>query len=234
VHVDVAGPAGRLEALLEPPLQPRFAGQWKSGDKGPESARFAAVVCHPHPAMGGTMHNHATYRLAKAVTARGGVALRFNFRGVGRSAGRYDAGRGEEDDARAAVSWLAAARPGVPLLGCGFSFGAWMTALACGGDPRVAGLLLAGVAVRAPGLEDFRRTGRIRDLEKPVAVIQASDDELGPPAEIEEALTGSRGPRRFAVVPGATHLFVEALPALQREAEAALDWLLAPPAGGTP
>jgi alpha/beta superfamily hydrolase len=217
VRVDLAGPAGRLEALVE----------------GPEPAAFAAVISHPHPALGGTMHNHATYRLAKAVVARGGVALRFNFRGVGRSAGAYDAGRGEEDDTRAALDWLAAARPGVPLVGCGFSFGAWMTALACGDDPRVAGLLLAGVALRAEGLEDFRRTGRIRDLAKPVAVVQAADDTLGPPDELRDALAGSRGPRRLAVVPGATHLFVEALPALQREAEAALDWLLAAP-GGAP
>jgi alpha/beta superfamily hydrolase len=217
VQLDLAGPAGRLEALVE----------------GPEAAAFAAVVCHPHPAMGGTMHNHATYRLAKAVVARGGVALRFNFRGVGRSAGAYDAGRGEADDVRTALDWLATARPGVPLLGCGFSFGAWMTALACGDDARVTGLLLAGVALRVEGLEDFRRTGRIRDLTKPVAVVQAADDTLGPPDELRDALAGSRGPRRLAVVPGATHLFVEALPALQREAEAALDWLLATP-GGAP
>ncbi len=218
MHVDLVGPAGRLEALVE----------------GPEDASFAALVCHPHPAMGGTMHNHATYRLAKAVVARGGVALRFNTRGAGRSAGTYDAGRGEADDARAALSWLATAHPGVPLLACGFSFGAWMAVLAGGDDPRVAGLLLAGVAVRAEGLEDFRRTGRIREVTKPVAIVQAADDTLGPPREIEEALAGSRGPRRLTVVPGGTHLFVEALPALQREAEAALEWLLPPPPGGGP
>jgi alpha/beta superfamily hydrolase len=209
VNVDLAGPAGRLEALLE----------------GPADAPFAAIVCHPHPAMGGTMHTHAAYRLAKAIVARGGAALRFNYRGTGRSAGRYDAGRGEAEDARAALAWLAAERPGTPLLSCGFSFGAWMAVLAGGGEPRVEGLLLAGVATRAEGLEDFRETGRIRDVEKKVAVVQAADDTLGPPAEIEEALRGSRGPRRLTVVPGTTHLFVEDLPALQREAEAALAWL---------
>jgi hypothetical protein len=210
VRVDLAGPSGRLEALVE----------------GPDEAPFAAVVCHPHPALGGTMHNHATYRLAKAVVARGGAALRFNTRGTGRSAGRFDAGRGEAEDARAALAWLAAARPGVPLLACGFSFGAWMAVLAGGEDPRVAGLLLAGVAVRAEGLEDFRRTGRVRGLAKPVAVVQAAEDPLGAPAEIEDALRGSRGPRRLAVVPGATHLFAEDLAGLQREAEAAVEWLL--------
>jgi hypothetical protein len=210
MQVDVPGPAGRLEALLE----------------GPPDARFAAVVCHPHPSFGGTMHAHAAYRIAKAVAARGGAALRFNYRGVGRSAGRFDAGRGEAEDARAALAWLARERGGVPLLCCGFSFGAWMALLAGGADPAVRGLLLAGVALRAEGLEDFRETGRAREVEKPVAIVQAEHDPLGAPAEIEEAVRGSRGPRRVAVVRGATHLFGEDLPALQREAEAALAWLL--------
>ncbi len=209
MNVDLPGPAGRLEALSE----------------GPADAAFAAVVCHPHPGFGGTMHNHATYRLAKAVVARGGAALRFNTRGTGRSAGAYDAGRGEAEDTRAALEWLATSYPGRPLLACGFSFGAWMALLAGGEDPRVSGLLLAGVALHAQGLEDFRRTGRIRDLAKPVAIVQAGADALGPPAELEEAIAGSRAPRRLAIVPGATHLFVEDLPALQREAEAAIDWL---------
>jgi len=210
VNVDVAGPAGRLEALVE----------------GPDAPAFAAVVCHPHPAMGGTMHSHATYRLAKAVVSRGGTALRFNTRGTGRSAGAFDAGRGEADDTRAALSWLAAARPGVPLLSCGFSFGAWMAAVAGASDARVSAFLLAGVALRAQGLEDFRETGRLRDLAAPLAVVQAEQDPLGPPAEVEQALEGSRGPRRIAIVPKAGHLFLEDLPGLQREAEAALDWLL--------
>jgi alpha/beta superfamily hydrolase len=209
VTVDVAGPAGRLEALLEEPSDPGFA----------------AVVCHPHPAMGGTMHTHATYRLAKAVVAQGGTALRFNYRGVGRSAGSYDAGAGEADDTRAALAWLARQRPGLSLLACGFSFGAWMALLAGGPLPEVHGLLLAGVAVEAQGLEDFRRTGRIRDVPKPVAVVQGGEDLLGPPAEIRAALDGSAAPRRFVVIPGATHLFTEALPELQREAEAGIAWL---------
>jgi alpha/beta superfamily hydrolase len=210
MQLDLAGPAGRLEALLE----------------GPEDARFAALVCHPHPGLGGTMHTHAAYRLAKAAVARGGAALRFNYRGVGRSAGRYDGGRGEAEDARAALAWLARERAGVRLLCCGFSFGAWMALLAGGADPAVRGLLLSGVALRAEGLEDFRETGRARDVAKPVAVVQAEHDPFGAPAEIEEALRGSRGPRRLSVVRGATHLFTEDLPALQREAEAAVAWLL--------
>jgi len=211
MQVDLQGPAGRLEALAE----------------GPSDAAFAAVVCHPHPGMGGTMHTHAAYRIAKAVVAKGGMALRFNTRGTGRSAGAYDGGRGEADDTRAALDWLARERPAIPLLACGFSFGAWMALVAGGDDARVRGLLLAGVALHAEGLEDFRRTGRLlRDVAKPVAIVQAENDPLGAPSEIDEAIRGSRGPRRLAIVRGATHLFVEDLPALQREAEAALGWVL--------
>jgi alpha/beta superfamily hydrolase len=210
VNFDLPGPAGRLEAILD----------------GPAEAAFAALVCHPHPALGGTMHTHGAYRLAKGAVARGGVALRFNFRGVGRSAGAYDAGRGEAEDARAALAWLARERPGLPLFSCGFSFGAWMAALAGGEDAAVRGLLLAGVALRAAGLEDFRESGRLRAIEKPLAVVQAEHDQFGTPAEIEDALRGSRGPRRVGVLGGATHLCVEDLQGLQREAEVAFGWLL--------
>ncbi|HET8540985.1 MAG TPA: alpha/beta family hydrolase [Anaeromyxobacter sp.] len=213
MQLDLTGPAGRLEAIFE-------AAAGRAGT-------FAALVCHPHPRFGGTMHNHATYRLAKAVRARGGDALRFNFRGVGRSAGRYGGGDAEALDAAAALDWLARERPGVPLLACGFSFGAWIAILAGGADPRVSGLLLAGLALRAPDLERFRESGRARDVERPLAVIQAERDQFGTPAEVEAALAGSRGPRRVVAVPGATHLLAEDLGALQREAEAAIAWLLA-------
>lgn len=210
-QIDIQGPAGRLEALLE----------------GGADAGFAALVCHPHPRFGGTLHNHATYRLARAVRAAGGVSLRFNYRGVGRSAGAYDGGRGELEDTRAALAWLRAARPGVPLLACGFSFGAWMAARAGGADPEVRGLLLAGLALRSADLDLARDAADVRGIAKPLVVIQAAGDEFGAPDEVELALAGSAGPRRLAVVPGATHLFTEALPVLQREAEAALGWLLA-------
>lgn len=211
-QLDLDGPAGRLEALLEEPADP---------------PRLAAVVCHPHPQMGGTMHTHAVYRIARAVRKAGGVTLRFNFRGVGRSAGHYDQARGEVDDTRSALAWLAAERPRLPLVAAGFSFGAWMAVLAGGRDPRVAGLLLSGVALRSADLDLARDAADVRGVEKPVAVIQGANDALGPQAELSRELAGSRGQRRLVFVPGASHLFTEALDALEREAVVAVEWLLA-------
>lgn len=207
MQIDLPGPAGRLEASYELPDAPRFA----------------AVVCHPHPLYGGTMNNHATYRLAKAVRARSGASLRFNFRGVGRSAGVHDAGRGEVEDTRAALAWLAARHPGLPLYAAGFSFGSWMALAAACRDAAVRGVLCAGLAL---SLRDLA-TEAARTCPKPVAVVQAEHDEFGPPSDVERALAGSEGPRRILVVRGATHLFTEALPQLELQAGAALDWVLA-------
>lgn len=215
MQVDLHGPAGRLEALLEE-------------GHGAHRPAFAALVCHPHPQYGGTMHNHATYRLAKAVLARGGAAMRFNYRGVGRSAGAYSAGRGEADDARTALAWLARERPGLPRIACGFSFGAWMAVTAGEEDPGVRAMVIAGLALRSPDLELVRDVERIRRVARPIALVQAEEDEYGSPDEIRAALAGSAGPRRITVVRGAKHLFGEDLAGLQREAEAAIGWALEP------
>ncbi|HEX7624192.1 MAG TPA: alpha/beta hydrolase [Anaeromyxobacteraceae bacterium] len=206
MQVELRGPAGRLEALLEEPPSPRFA----------------AIVCHPHPLFGGTMHNHATYRLARAIRSLGGATLRFNFRGVGLSAGRHDHGAGEVADARAALRFLEERHPTLPRHACGFSFGAWMALGAGCPDPAVRGVLCAGLALALrEGVEEA-----IRTCAKPVAVVQAAADEYGAVEAVERALQGAAGPRRLAVVPGATHLFTEALDELEREAEGAMQWLV--------
>jgi len=212
-QLDLTGPSGRIEALLEESAAPRFV----------------AVVCHPHPQYGGTMHNHATYRLARAVRAAGGTSLRFNYRGVGRSAGRYDEGRGEGDDTRAAVAALRERVPGRPLYLAGFSFGAWMALqVAASGAPAdtVRALLLAGLPLRSADLDAVRDPALVRAVAQPIAVVQAERDAFGTPAELDAALAGSRGPRRLTVLAGATHLCTEDLPGLEREAGRALDWLL--------
>ncbi len=214
MQLDIAGPAGRLEAIYRAPPAPRFA----------------AAVAHPHPLHGGTLHNHATYRLGRAVLDAGGAVVRFNFRGVGRSAGTHDHGRGEREDMKAALRFIAERHPGLPLLACGFSFGSWM-ALEAGCElPEVRAILCAGLALRL-------REAAVelaRACEKPVAVVQAAGDAFGSPAEVEEVLRGAAGPRRLAVVEGATHLFTERLQNLAREATLALDWLLAPASARRP
>ena len=208
--IDLEGPAGRLEGLLEEPA----------------GARFAALVCHPHPQFGGTMHNHATYRLARGLRAAGGLTLRFNFRGVGRSAGAYDRGRGEALDAAAALALLASRHPTLPRLACGFSFGAFAALGAGLGDPGVVGLVLAGLVVR-PRDDLPRGLGPLLATPLPVAVLQAERDEFGSPDEVRRGLEGSLGARLLSPVDGAPHLFTERLDELERAASAAAAWVLA-------
>ncbi len=204
MQVDLNGQAGILEGLYEAPTGPRFA----------------AVVCHPHPLHGGTMHNHATYRLAKAVRAVGGASLRFNFRGVGRSRGAYGAGQGEADDVRTALAWLAVQEPDLPRFTGGFSFGAWMALRAGCADGPVRGVLAAGLTPMTFDLEFARH------CPKPLAVVQAERDQLGSLADVKALLSGGAAPRQLWVVDGASHLFSEDLDALQRQAESGLCWLL--------
>ena len=104
----LSGPAGRLEALL---------------NVGAPGAPYAALVCHPHPLYGGTMHNKVVFKVAQALQVLGMPALRFNFRGVGHSTGTYDEGRGEMDDVRFALEFLSRRYPGLPVILGGFSFG---------------------------------------------------------------------------------------------------------------
>src|SRR5579862_2421480 len=116
MHIDFAGPAGRLEGLLDVP----------SAAAGSEAVRAAVVFAHPHPSQGGTMHTKAIFQGAKGLVRIGCAVLRFNFRGVGSSFGIFDHGRGETEDFKAALDWMAARFPGRPLWAAGFSFGSWV------------------------------------------------------------------------------------------------------------
>src|SRR5215470_9205776 len=130
------GPAGRLEAIL-----------WTPASPSQERLRLAAVVCHPHPLFGGTMHNKVVYQAAKSLDALGLPVLRFNFRGAGMSAGKHDQGRGEQGDVRVALDFLAAEFAGVPILLAGFSFGSWVGLRVGCGDERVVELIALGTPV---------------------------------------------------------------------------------------
>src|ERR1700741_1975855 len=135
--VMVAGPAGRLETILGPPAA-AGEGAWPP---------LAAIVCHPHPMFGGTMHNKVVYRAAKTIHRFALPVVRFNFRGVGLSEGTHDQGLGEEGDVTAMIDSLALEYPGVPLLLPGFSLGSWAGLRAGCGDPRVSELLGLGLPV---------------------------------------------------------------------------------------
>jgi hypothetical protein len=179
------------------------------------------VVCHPHPRGGGTMNNNVVYRLAKALVDGGVAALRFNFRGVGASTGAYAEGIGEEDDARAALDFLAARHPDLPLWMAGISFGARVGLTVGARDARVGKLLGVGLALQ---MFDY---GFLAGCPKPKAVIQAADDEYGGRAAIEAAVAGMAEPKRLWVVDDATHLFPGRLDPFEAAARAAVAYLAA-------
>lgn len=180
---------GHLEAILKEP------------DSAP---RGAAVVCHPHPLHGGTMHTKAVYRSAQALNEAGLVALRFNFRGVGASTGSYDEGVGEQDDLRAAVDWLVERHPELPVVVGGFSFGS-MVALNLGAaDDRAVALLGLGLPVDLDERYDF---GFLADVDKPVLVVQGENDEFGPARRVKEALAPLGSHITVVTVAGTDHYF---------------------------
>jgi alpha/beta superfamily hydrolase len=168
------------------------------------------------------MHTHAVHRLARAARSQGIGTLRFQFRGVGLSSGVHDGGRGEQQDVRAALAWLAERAPALPRFVAGFSFGAWMAVAVGCADAAVRGVLAAGLPVRLYDL------AAAQACAKPLAAVQAAEDAFGTPAEVEAllGLPAQAGPRRVAAVEGASHLFTEDLPGLERESGAAFGWLL--------
>jgi len=185
----------------------------------PTSAVAAAVVCHPHPRGGGTMNNNVVYRAAKALVAAGVVALRFNFRGVGASTGVHADGVGEEEDVRAAVDFLCARAPELPIWIAGFSVGARVGLKVGAESDDVAKLFGIGLALR---MFDY---SVLSACDKPKAIVQASHDEYAARDEIEAAVRMMREPKRLWIVEGASHLFPGHLDPFERAAEEAVDWL---------
>ena len=188
---DLRGPAGRLEALL---------------NTGAETAPYAALVAHPHPLGGGTMHNKVVYHAAKAFSHFGLPVLRFNFRGTGLSEGAHDEGRGEVEDVRAALHWLTERFPGKPLLFAGFSFGSNVGLRACCGHPRVRGLIGIGLPVRAAG-RNYHYKFLAGCSTVPKLFISGDQDEFSPRGVLESFLVNAPEPKRLVWVPGADHFF---------------------------
>ena len=210
----LSGPAGRIEAIL-----------WSTSEVE-EGARppLAAVVCHPHPLFGGTMHNKVVYQTAKKIHRFGLPVVRFNFRGVGLSEGTHDEGTGESADVLVVIDFLAEEFPGVPLLVAGFSFGSWVGLRAGCGDARVAELIGLGLPVGDLGSRSF---SYLDQCEKPKLLVSGEFDRFGPPKKLR-AMVEQFPPRvqentRVAIVAGGDHFFAGHLPDLDRSIA---KWLL--------
>jgi len=150
---------GRLEAILKEPRTSPALG--------------AALVLHPHPLGGGTMHNKVVFRAASALNDAGMVTLRINFRGVGQSSGEHDEGRGELEDVRAGLEYLAETFPGLPVTLCGFSFGARVGLEVGISDDRVRNMISIGTPV------DKYDFGFLEACSKPILFVHGDHDEFG-------------------------------------------------------
>lgn len=200
----IEGPVGGLEAIL-----------WTS-------TRFsrppiAAVLCHPHPLFGGTFHNKVVYQATKSLDSLGIPVLRFNFRGVGLSAGIHDKGRGEQGDVQAAVDFLASEFPNTPLLLGGFSFGSWVGLRIGCSDSRVSELIGLGLPVDS---SDFTY---LWNCAKPKLFVHGTNDEFGTRSKVEELVAALPGENRLSLINDADHFFAGHLPEFDR---AITTWLV--------
>lgn len=188
----VPGPAGRLEAVLWTPR----------GPGGAELApRAAAVVCHPHPKGGGTLHNNVVFRIARGLQKAGLAVLRFNFRGVEASEGVHDGNGAEEEDARAALDWLAQRFPGLELWGGGFSFGARTMLALAAREPRIARLLCVALPVSAFDCS------AILAVRVPTRLIMAGNDQYGTLADLRARFPVLPTDVEVDEIPGVDHFF---------------------------
>jgi len=180
---------GQLEAILKEPRTSRVAG--------------VALVLHPHPLGGGTMHNKVVFRAAAALNDAGLVVLRINFRGVGQSTGEHDEGRGEQEDVRAGLDYLARNFPEKQITLCGFSFGARVGLEVGMADQRVTRLIAIGAPV------DKYDFGFLDDCRKPILFVHGEHDEYGNVDRLRElvARVAAHAPAELRVITGAGHFF---------------------------
>jgi alpha/beta superfamily hydrolase len=184
--VDLAGPAGRLEAMIDLPV---------------DAGRAAVVFAHPHPEFGGSMRSRVVHEAVKGLTRAGCAVLRFNFRGVGASAGRFTGGDGEVRDMLAAIDLMQARHPGLPLWTAGYSFGAWVALATGAAHPAVSALI--GVAPPL-GAHDF---SAVPTAGKPVFLVHGEDDDLIDVKEVRRFYATLQEPRELVVIGHADHAF---------------------------
>ncbi len=187
VPLVIDGPAGPLETLLQ--------------EHDAHDHDLAAVVCHPHPLFGGTLHNKVVHRVASTLHGLGAAVLRFNFRGVGRSAGRYDQGEGELDDARAALAFMRERYPSARRWAAGFSFGSWVASRLAAGSPDVERLILVAPPVHTQTFEEMA------SYATPKLVIQGTADDICRPENLARVYPGWAEPKRLMKVEDASHFF---------------------------
>jgi alpha/beta superfamily hydrolase len=201
------GPTGRLEALL---------------NAGAENATHAAVVCHPHPLFGGTLHNKVVFHTMKALNSFGFPVLRFNFRGTGLSQGEHDHGNGEVDDVRAALDWIDTEYH-LPLVFAGFSFGAAVGLRAACADDRVRAVIGVGTPVGPVAADsEVPRTYTLeflQDCMKPKLFVSGARDQFGPRAKLEALVASAPEPKKLVVIEGADHFFAGRLRELREAIE---------------
>jgi alpha/beta superfamily hydrolase len=205
------GEAGKIEALLEEP------------EHG--AAVEAAVVCHPHPQFGGTMHNKVVYRLARGLRSKGCVVLRFNYRGVNLSEGEYADELGETEDARVALRELQARYADLPVLGAGFSFGSRVALRLTSQEPAIKRIIAVGFPTRM-AKRDF-----VYQVNGPKYFIQSTHDQFGPKPDLERFYATLAEPKELHWVAASDHFFVDALDQFEQvveqvalERDAVHDW----------
>jgi uncharacterized protein len=199
------GSAGRLEGLL---------------NTGADGATHAALVCHPHPLYGGTMHNKVVFHTAKALNSFGFPVLRFNFRGTGRSQGEHDRGMGETEDVRTALGWLGAEFR-LPLIFAGFSFGAAVGLPVACADSRVKAAIGLGLPISAVDARNYDFS-LLKECAKPKLFISGAGDPFGPRAALKSLLASLSEPKKLVLIEGADHFFEGRLRELR---EAVEDWV---------
>ena len=191
----IPSPHGQLEGILKTPRAPM---------------RGAALVLHPHPLFGGTMHNKVVFRAAAALNDAGLVALRLNFRGVGQSTGEHDEGRGERDDVRAGLDYLAVNYPDQEMTLCGFSFGARVGLEVGATDQRVVRLISIGTPV------DKYDFSFLEQCRKPILFVQGDRDEIGGVESLRELVAKIKAPVELKIIKGAGHFFDDQLDELKQ------------------
>ena len=196
------GPGGRLEALL---------------NAGSEDAAYAALVCHPHPVYGGTMHTKVVFHTMKALNHFGFPVLRFNFRGAGLSEGEHDHGRGELEDVRAALDWLDGEFH-LPMFFAGFSFGSVVGMRVACPDARVRALI--GLGLPLTPIDDRGYSfDFLRSCSKPKLFVSGARDQYAPRADLERVVGGLPEPRQLTLIEDADHFFEGKLHLMREKVE---------------